>query len=73
MGHPNGTTLAKMIYAADGSGQLVRRASRYPRATRKRYGGPRLRRSASVPRTREFNDTLLVDVHYWKYRDQMNL
>eukprot|EP00969_Alexandrium_andersonii_P171704 7590182-Alexandrium_andersonii.AAC.1 len=59
MGHPNGTTLAKMIYDAGGSDQLVRCAARYPCATCKRYGGPRLRRPASMPRTREFNDTLL--------------
>ena len=24
--------------------------------------------SVSVPRTRQFNDTLLADVHFWNYR-----
>ena len=28
----------------------------------------RLRRSVSVPRTRQFNDTLLADVHFWNFR-----
>ena len=27
--------------------------------------GPRLQRPGSVPRTRQFNDTLLADVHFW--------
>ena len=29
---------------------------------------PRLRRPGSVPRTRQFNDTLLADVHFWNYQ-----
>ena len=29
---------------------------------------PRLRRPVSVPRTRQFNDTLLADVHFWNYQ-----
>ena len=30
--------------------------------------GPRLRRPVSVPRTRQFNNTLLADVHFWNYQ-----
>ena len=29
---------------------------------------PRLQRPVSVPRTRQFNDTLLADVHFWNYQ-----
>ena len=29
---------------------------------------PRLRRLVSVPRTRQFNDSLLADVHFWNYQ-----
>ena len=29
---------------------------------------PRLRRPVSVPRTRQFNDTLLADVHFRNFR-----
>ena len=29
---------------------------------------PRLRRLASAPRTPQFNDTLLADVHFWNYQ-----
>ena len=29
---------------------------------------PRLRRPVSVPGTRQFNDTLLADVHFWNFR-----
>ena len=29
---------------------------------------PRLRRPVSVPRTRQFNGTLLGDVHVWNYQ-----
>ena len=31
---------------------------------------PRLRRPVSVPRTRQFNDTLLADVHFWNHQDR---
>ena len=34
----------------------------------KRMSRPRLRRPVSVPRTRQFNDTLLADVHLWSFR-----
>ena len=34
----------------------------------KRMSQPRLGRPVSVPRTRQFNDTLLADVHFWNYQ-----
>ena len=60
LGHPQNSTLAKMISDAGGS--------RYPCSVCKRMSRPRLRRPVSVPRTRQFNDTLLADVHFWNYQ-----
>ena len=34
----------------------------------KRISRPLLQRPVSVPRTRQFNDTLLADVHFWNYQ-----
>ena len=34
----------------------------------KRMSLPRLQRPVSVPRTRQFNDTLLAGVHFWNYQ-----
>ena len=33
-----------------------------------RMSRSRLRRPVSVPRTRQFNNTLLADVHFWDYQ-----
>ena len=52
LGHPQNSTIAKMTTDAGGSEEMVKCATRYPCST-------------SVPRTRQFNDTLLADVHFW--------
>ena len=67
-GHPRMSTLAKMIADAGGSEEMVKCATRYPCSVCKRMSRPRLRRLVSVPRTRQFNDTLLADVHFWSYQ-----
>ena len=36
-----------------------------------RMSRPRLRRPVSVPRTRQFNDTLLADVFFWNYQGRV--
>ena len=58
------STLAKMISDAGGSEEMIKCATRYPCSVCKRMSRPRLRRPVSVPRTRQFNDTLLADVHF---------
>ena len=67
LGHPQKSTLAKMITDAGGSEEMIKCATRYPCSVCKRMHRPRLRRPVSVPRTRQFNDTLLADVHFWNY------
>ena len=68
LGHPQNSTLAKMVSDAGGSEEMIKYASRYPCSVCKRMSRPRLRRPVSVPRTRQFNDTLLADVHFWNYQ-----
>ena len=68
LGHPLNSTLAKMITDAGGSEEMIKCANRYPCSVCKRMPRPRLRRPVSVPRTRQFNDTLLADVHFWNYQ-----
>ena len=58
LGHPQNSTLAKMITDVGGSEEMIRCANRYPCPVCKRMSRPRLRRPVSVPRTRQFNDTL---------------
>ena len=53
---------------AGGSEEIIKCATRYPSSVGKRMSRPRLRRPVSVPRTRQFNDTLLADVHFWNYQ-----
>ena len=60
LGHPQNSTLAKMITDAGGSEEIIKCANRYPCSVCKRMS----RRPVSVPRTRQFNDTLLADVHF---------
>ena len=67
IGHPQNSKLAKMITDA-GSEEMIKCAKRYPCSVCKRMSRPRLRRPVSVPRTRQFNDTLLADVHFWNYQ-----
>ena len=50
------------------SEEMIKCATRYPCSVCKRVSRPRLRRPVSVPRTRQFNDTLLADVHFWNYQ-----
>ena len=68
LGHPQNSKLAKVISDADGSEEMIKCATRYPCSVCKRMSRPRLRRPVSVPRTRQFNDTLLADVHIWTYQ-----
>ena len=68
LGHPQNSTLAKMITDAGGSEEVIKCATRYPCSVCKRMSRPRLQRPVSVPRTRQFNDTLLADVHVWNYQ-----
>ena len=68
LGHPQNSTLTKMISDAGGSEELIKCATRYPCSVCKRMSRPRLQRPVSVPRTRQFNDTLLTDVHFWNYQ-----
>ena len=68
LGHPQNSTLAKMISDAGGSEEMIKCATRYPCSVCKRMSRPRLQRPVSVPRTRQFNDTLLADVHFWNYQ-----
>ena len=68
LGHPQHSTLAKMISDAGGCEAMIKCATRYPCSVCKRMSRPRLRRPVSVPRTRQFNDTLLADVHFWNFR-----
>ena len=65
LGHPHNSTLAKMISDAGGSEEMIKCSTRYPCSVCKRMSRPRLRRPVSIPRTRQFNDTLLADVHFW--------
>ena len=51
-----------------GCEEMIKCATRYPCSVCKRMSRPRLRRPVSVPRTRQFNDTLLADVHFWNYQ-----
>ena len=64
LGHPQNSTLAKMISDAHGSEEMIKCATRHPCSVCKRMSRTRLRRPVSVPRTRQFNDTLLADVHF---------
>ena len=57
-----------MISDAGGSEEMIKCATRYPCSVCKRMARPRLRRPVSVPRTRQFNDTLLADVHFRNYQ-----
>ena len=68
LGHPQNSTLAKMISDAGGSEEMIKCANRYPCSVCKRMSWPRLRRPVSVSRTRQFNDTLLAGVHFWNFR-----
>ena len=68
LGHPQNSTFAKMISDAGGCEEMIKCANRYPCSVCKRTSRPRLRRPVSVPRTRQFNDTLLTDVHFWNYQ-----
>ena len=68
LGHPQNSTLAKMITDAGGSEEMIKCATRYLCSVCKRMSRPRLRRPVSVPRTRQFNDTLLADVHFWNHQ-----
>ena len=55
LGHQQNSTLAKMISDAGGSEEMIKCANRYPCSVCKRK------------RTRQFNDTLLADVHFWTF------
>ena len=68
LGHPQKSTLAKMISDAGGSEETIKCATRYPCSSCKRMSRHRLRRPVSVPRTPQFNDTLLADVYFWNYQ-----
>ena len=68
LGHPQISTLAKMISDAGGSEEMIKCATRCPCSVCKRMSRPRLRRPVSAPRTRHFNDTLLAHVHFWNYQ-----
>ena len=68
LGHPQNSTLAKMTSDAGGCEEMITCATRYPCSVCKRMSRPRLRRPVSVPRTQQFNDTLLADVHFWNFR-----
>ena len=68
LGHPQNLTLAKMISDAGASEEMIKCANRYPCSVCQRMSPLRLRRPVSVPRTRQFNDTLLADVHFWNFR-----
>ena len=57
-----------MLTDAGGSEEMIKCANRYPCSVCKRMSRPRLRRPVSVPTTRQFNDTLLNDVHFWNYQ-----
>ena len=57
-----------MISDAGGSEEMIKCATRYPCSVCKRMSRPPLRRPVSVPRNRQFNDTLLADVHFWNYQ-----
>ena len=65
---PQNSTLVKMISDAGGGEEMIKCATRYPCSVCRRMSRPRLRRPVSVPRTRQFNGTLLADVHYWNFR-----
>ena len=65
MGHPMPSTLAKMLHEAGADDNLIKCAMKYPCPVCLRQQRPRMRRPTSVPRTRQFNDTLLVGVNYW--------
>ena len=68
LGHPQNSTLAKMITDTGGN-EVIKCANRYPCSVCKRMSRPRLWRPVSVPRTQQFNDTLLTDVYFWELRD----
>ena len=65
LGHPQKSTLVKIISDDGVSEEMIKCAKRYPCSVCKRMSRPRFRRPVSVPRTRQFNDTLLADVHFW--------
>ena len=50
LGHPQNSTLAKMISDAGGSEEMIKCATRYACSVCKRMSRPRLRRPVSVPR-----------------------
>ena len=68
LGHPQISTFAKMISDAGGSEKMIKCATQYPCSVCKRMSVPRLRRPVSVPRIRQFSDTLLADVHFGHYQ-----
>ena len=68
LGHQQNSTLAKMISNVGGSEEIIKCANRCPCSVCKRMSRSRLRRPVSVPRTRQFNDTLLSDVHFWNFQ-----
>ena len=68
LGHPQNSTLAKVISDAGGSEEVINCATQYPCSVCKRMSRRRLRRPVSVPRTRQFNDILLAEVHFWNHQ-----
>ena len=68
LGHPQNSTLASMISDAGGSEELIKCATLYPCSVCKRMTRPRLWRPVSVPRTRQFDDALLAELHFWNYQ-----
>ena len=68
LGHPRNSTLAKTSTDAGGSEEMIMCANRYPFSVCKRMSRIRLQRPVSFARTRQFNDTLLADVHFRNYQ-----
>ena len=67
IGHPQNSTLAQMISDAVGSDEMIKCATRYPWSVCRRMSSVSVV-PVSVPRTGQFNDTLLADVHFWNYQ-----
>lgn len=63
-----GRALAKILLDHGGGDQLVQCSAKYPCPECRSSAGPRPRRPVAIPRTRQFNDTLLGDVHFWEHR-----
>ena len=64
MGHPMAATLGKMLADAGASDEMISCALRYSCGTCHNMTGPRTRRPAAVPRTRTFNEIILVDTNF---------